>query len=48
MARQLLSTFFAIFALFTTLAYGVSPLKSQGSEYIDTVSGDRFVIIGVA
>jgi len=48
MARQLLSTFFATFMLFTTLTYAVSPLKVQGSEYINSVNGDRFQIIGVA
>lgn len=48
MARPLLFTIFATFALFTTLTYAVSPLKVQGSEYVNTVNGDRFQIIGVA
>jgi hypothetical protein len=48
MARPLLFIIFATFALFTTLTYAVSPLKVQGSEYVNTVNGDRFQIIGVA
>jgi hypothetical protein len=48
MARPLLFTIFATFALFTTLTYAVSPLKVQGSEYVNAVNGDRFQIIGVA
>ena len=48
MARPLLFTIFATFALFTILTYAVSPLKVQGSEYVNAVNGDRFQIIGVA
>lgn len=48
MARPILFTIFMTFALFTTLTYAVSPLKVQGSEYVNAVNGDRFQIIGVA
>jgi hypothetical protein len=48
MAQQLLPLLLATFAFFTTFTFAVSPLKVQGSEYVDSVSGDRFQIIGVA
>lgn len=38
----------AIVALFTALTYAVSPLTVQGADYVNSVNGDRFQIIGVA
>jgi hypothetical protein len=48
MARQLLALLLATFAFFTSVTRAVSPLKVQGSEYVNSVDGDRFQIIGVA
>lgn len=35
-------------ALFASLTYAVSPLKVEGSDYVNSVNGERFQIIGVA
>lgn len=48
MAQQILVLFLTAFAFFTTLTLAVTPLKVQGSEFVNSVSGDRFQIIGVA
>jgi hypothetical protein len=48
MAKLLLAFVLATFAFFTTFTGAVTPLKVQGSEYVNSVNGDRFQIIGVA
>lgn len=48
MAPHLLTLLFATLAFVTTVTLAVSPLKAQGSEFVNSVNGDRFQIIGVA
>jgi hypothetical protein len=48
MAKLLLAFVLTALAFFTTFTVAVTPLKVQGSEYVNSVNGDRFQIIGVA
>ncbi|OCT44691.1 1,3-beta-glucanosyltransferase gel2 [Cladophialophora carrionii] len=45
---QLQTTLLALIALFTSYAFAVSPLIVQGSDFVNSVDGTRFQIIGVA
>jgi 1,3-beta-glucanosyltransferase GAS3 len=48
MAQQFLVLLLTALAFFTTLTLAVTPLQVQGSEFVNSVNGDRFQIIGVA
>ncbi|EXJ84693.1 hypothetical protein A1O3_05363 [Capronia epimyces CBS 606.96] len=41
-------TFLALVALFTSYAFAVSPLVVKGADFVNSVDGTRFQIIGVA
>ncbi|KAH0834365.1 hypothetical protein AYO21_04192 [Fonsecaea monophora] len=45
---QLKTTFLALVALFASYVLAVSPLVVQGSDFVNSVDGTRFQIIGVA
>ena len=42
-----LKSILALSALFISTALAVSPLKVQGSNFVDSVTNQRFEIIGV-
>ena len=37
-----------LFALWISIAFAVQPIKVQGSEFINSVTNQRFQVIGVA
>jgi len=45
---KLLKSALAAGVLLTSTAYGVSPVKVDGADFVNAVSGTRFQIIGVA
>ena len=45
---QILKRSLALCVLSAALASAVQPIKVQGADYVNSVTGDRFQIIGVA
>jgi hypothetical protein len=38
---------FSLFSLFTTFTLAVTPVKVEGADFVNAVTGSRFQIIGV-